>query len=187
MVIFQVPSISPEDFLTGRSAARGWNLWGLRWNILRSAVCTSVVSLGSGPADFKWLKVISSNCGPGLTLYVWFSNNCYSVSLRTSWLLLLAPHVTETGGDGISRLPLFLFSVSVCSGIQQRLCFSNGLPFYSVSFLLLQLLLFLPSFETVAKFINHRYLTQGMEFQTGGSVTSAEHASEPIRGCSKIR
>lgn len=187
VVMFQVPSMSPEDFLTSRSAARGWNLWGLRWNTLLSAVCTSVVSLGFGPAVFKWLKVMNSICGPGPTLYVWFSNNYYSVSLRTTWLLLLAPEVTETGGDGISWLPLFLFSVSVCSGIQQRLCFSNWLPFYSVSFLLLQLLLFLPSFERVAKFINRRYLTQGMEFQTGGSVTSAEHASEPTCGCSKIR
>lgn len=103
--MFQVPSMSPEDFLTSRSAARGWNLRGLRWNTLLSAVFTLLFHWVLALAVIKWLKVMNSICGPGLTLYVWFSNNCYSVSLRTTWLLLLAPDVTETGGDGISWLP----------------------------------------------------------------------------------
>lgn len=69
LVIFQVLSVSPEDFVTTRSASRGYNLWDLRCNIFYSALCTSIVSLSFSLASFTSMKAVSSICGPGLASY----------------------------------------------------------------------------------------------------------------------
>lgn len=69
LVVFQVLSVSPEDFVTTRSASRGYNLWDLRCNIFYSALCTSIVSLSFSLASFTSMKAVSSICGPGLASY----------------------------------------------------------------------------------------------------------------------
>ena len=58
---------------------------------------------------------------------------------------------TDLSPDGFIYMPLVFLSVCVLWGPVEA--FSSWLPFYSPSFLLFQLLLCLPSFERIAKFI----------------------------------